>query len=77
MEGVEQAWTRRSETTLKEVEQELEGLLPDGVAPTDALLARVLVRMSYGQRTLFDRRTHQRRAVVVALSYAPRPPDAG
>ena len=56
---------------MKEVEQELLALLPDGVAPNDALLARALVRMSYGQRTLFDRRTHQRRAVVVArLSYA-------
>ncbi|MBF8255591.1 MAG: secA [Anaerolineales bacterium] len=71
LDAAEQAWSRRSETTLKEVEQELLALLPDGMAPKDALLARALVRMSYGQRTLFDRRTHQRRAVVVArLSYA-------
>jgi preprotein translocase subunit SecA len=71
LEGVEQTWSRRTETTLNEIEQELSTFLPDGAAPTEALLARALVRMSYGQRTLFDRRTHQRRAVVVArLSYA-------
>jgi len=71
MEGVEQAWARRRETTLREIEQELGGLIPDGVDPSEAVLSRALVRMSYGQRTLFDRRTHQRRAVVVArLSYA-------
>jgi preprotein translocase subunit SecA len=69
LEAAEQAWQRRSETT-----REIEGVathLPDGVRPSEAQLARALVRMSYGQRTLFDRRTHQRRAVVVArLSYA-------
>jgi preprotein translocase subunit SecA len=71
LDGVEQAFTRRREATLREIEQELNALVPDGEAPGEAKLARALVRMSYGQRTLFDRRTHQRRAVVVArLSYA-------
>jgi len=71
LESVERAWANRRETTVREIEQELESLVPDGVAVGRATLARALVRMSYGQRTLFDRRTHQRRAVVVArLSYA-------
>jgi preprotein translocase subunit SecA len=70
LDAVEQTWERRNDATLREIEQELTVLVPDGVAASDAVLARALVRMSYGQRTLFDRRTHQRRAVVVArLSY--------
>jgi preprotein translocase subunit SecA len=71
LDAVEQVWGRRREATLREIEQELAGLLPEGEPPSEARLARALVRMSYGQRMLFDRRTHQRRAVVVArLSYA-------
>jgi preprotein translocase subunit SecA len=71
LEAVGQAAARGSETTLREIEQELSLQLPEGEAPSDALLARALVRMSYGQRTLFDRRTHQRRTMMVArLSYA-------
>ncbi len=71
LEGVEKAWSRRSETTLREIEQELSSLITEDETPGEATLARALVRMSYGQRTLFDRRTHQRRAIVVPrLSYA-------
>ncbi|HMK08687.1 MAG TPA: hypothetical protein VK449_06600, partial [Anaerolineales bacterium] len=59
LEAVDQLWSRRRETTLSEIEQELRTMLPDGSTPDEALLARALVRMSYGQRTIFDRRTHQ------------------
>ncbi|HSR46440.1 MAG TPA: hypothetical protein VLL77_00490, partial [Anaerolineales bacterium] len=71
LEAVDQAWARKTESTLREVDQELASLLPDGRPVTDADLTRALVRISYGQRTVFDRRTHQRRTVLVArLSYA-------
>jgi preprotein translocase subunit SecA len=71
MEAVNQAWLRRNETTLREIEQDLAALLPEDGSPGEAALARALVRMSYGQRALFDRRTHQRRTMTVArLTYA-------
>jgi len=70
-EAVNQAWLRRNETTMREIEQELAVLVPDDGSPGEAALARALVRMSYGQRALFDRRTHQRRTMMVArLTYA-------
>jgi preprotein translocase subunit SecA len=70
VEAVDRVWRQRAEAIQTEIARELEAALPDGPTPTDALKARLLVQMSYGQRTLFDRRTHQRRAVLVArLSY--------
>jgi preprotein translocase subunit SecA len=70
VEAYERVWKARAEAILSEIGRELEVALPDGAAPTEALTARLLVQMSYGQRVLFDRRTHQRRAVLVArLSY--------
>ena len=71
LEAVDRTWAKRNEATIQEIEQELAVQLPDGETPGQAALARALVRMTYGQRTLFDRRTHQRRTMVVArMTYA-------
>jgi preprotein translocase subunit SecA len=70
VEAVDRVWKLRTEAILAEIGRELEAALPSGAVPSDSLKARLLVQMSYGQRTLFDRKTHQRRAVLVArLSY--------
>jgi preprotein translocase subunit SecA len=62
--------TRRQET-LKDLERDLDGWLGQ-MEPTDpAGRVRVLVRMSYGQRSFFDRRTHQKRSAVVARLVYP------
>jgi len=70
VEAVDRVWKQRAEAIRTEIGRELELALPGGAEPTEALKARLLVQMSYGQRTLFDRKTHQRRSVLVArLSY--------
>jgi preprotein translocase subunit SecA len=70
VEAVDRVWKQRTDAILAEIGRELEVALPDGTEPTEPLKARMLVQMSYGQRTLFDRKTHQRRSVLVArLSY--------
>jgi len=57
--ATEKAWKQRSERLEKEP------------VVNDALKLQLLVRMSYGQQTYFDRKTHQKRAMRVArLSYA-------
>ncbi|HET7011269.1 MAG TPA: hypothetical protein VFI11_10875 [Anaerolineales bacterium] len=69
-EAVDRVWKQRTEAIQAEIARELEAAIPDGAEVSEALKARLLVQMSYGQRTLFDRRTHQRRSVLVArLSY--------
>jgi preprotein translocase subunit SecA len=63
-------WDQRLSTALGEIERELELALPDQGPVSEALKTRLLVQMSYGQRAYFDRRTHQKRSLVVArLSY--------
>ena len=70
LEALERAWSRRLDLLTDEVGAELDTVLVPGVDANEAVRTRLLVRMSYGQRTFFDRRTHQRRSAVVArLSY--------
>ncbi len=55
---------------LGEIERELGQALPERGPVADWLKTRLLVQMSYGQRTFFDRRTHQKRTFAVArLAY--------
>ena len=71
LDALEGARERRMESLLKEVRTDLGQSLPDGTAVDDALKIRLLVRMSYGERAFFDKKTHQRRAVrVMRLTYA-------
>jgi preprotein translocase subunit SecA len=68
---LEKVWSRRSEAIVNEIASELRAFLPAQGPVSDAARVRALVQMSYGQRTFFDRRTHQRMAVRVArLTYA-------
>jgi preprotein translocase subunit SecA len=65
-----EAWDRRVEAILAEIRDELRILVADSAPIPESARIRALVRMSYGQRSFFDKRTHQRRAVMVArLSY--------
>jgi preprotein translocase subunit SecA len=72
-ERLEDTWQQRRALVLGEIERELDQALadlPDGVRVPDAVRTRLLIQMSYGQRTFFDKRTHQRRSFVVArLAY--------
>ncbi|TFH37117.1 MAG: hypothetical protein E4G99_03325 [Anaerolineales bacterium] len=64
------AWDRRSETLLIEIENDLELAISRMDTLTERDRLRLLVQMSYGQRSFFDRKTHQRQSVMVArLSY--------
>jgi len=70
LEALERLWGSRISALQGQIRSELEPVLGSGAAINGAGKTRILVRMSYGQRTLFDSRTHQRRTVVVArLSY--------
>jgi len=68
-EAISQVWSRRTERLVDEIGRELEvALRRDGV--DEALIIRLLVRMSYGQKAYFDPKTHRRRSVAIArLSY--------
>jgi preprotein translocase subunit SecA len=53
-----------------EIDRELGQALSEPGPVADWLKTRLLVQMSYGQRTFFDRRTHQKRTFAVArLAY--------
>ncbi len=68
--ALDRIWANRVEALLGQVRSEIEPALAAGRNVDDASTVRLLVRMSYGQRTLFDAKTHQRRTIVVArLSY--------
>ncbi len=69
--ALDQLWQRRQQETLGELERELEAWIAQGEPADPALRTRVLVRMSYGQRAFFDRRTHQKRSVRVARLMYP------
>ncbi|TET82670.1 MAG: hypothetical protein E3J37_06925 [Anaerolineales bacterium] len=68
-EAINQVWSRRTERLVDEIGRELEvALRRDGV--DEALIIRLLVRMSYGQKAYFDPKTHRRQSVAIArLSY--------
>ena len=68
--ALQTAWEARRQNLLAEVRTDLDVLRSAEGAIVEPVKTRALVRMSYGQRTFFDRRTHQRRTAVVArLSY--------
>ena len=70
MDAFERIWGQRSERILQEVASDLEAALRKAERIDKALKIRLLVQMSYGQQTFFDKRTHQRRSVLVArLTY--------
>jgi len=70
MGAFERIWGQRSERILQEVASDLEAALRKAERIDKALKIRLLVQMSYGQQTFFDKRTHQRRSVLVArLTY--------
>jgi preprotein translocase subunit SecA len=68
--ALQEAWEKHQERLESEISRQLD--LSLGKEPiTEALLIRLLVQMSYGQRSFFDRKTHQKRTVTVArFSYA-------
>jgi len=69
-EAFESAWNRRADRIRSDVERDLNRDLKSQEV-TDALKLRLLVQLSYGQRMVFDRKTHQRQSVRVGrFSYA-------
>ncbi|OGO15627.1 MAG: hypothetical protein A2Z14_10030 [Chloroflexi bacterium RBG_16_48_8] len=68
--ALKEAWDKQQERLESDIKHQLDLAL--GKEPiSDALLIRLLVQMSYGQRTFFDRKTHQKRTVTIArFSYA-------
>jgi preprotein translocase subunit SecA len=69
--ALDSTWNQRQDQTLEEIRRELEGRLAAGTEVDERLKTRLLVQLSYGQRTFFDRKTHQRRTLMVPrLSYA-------
>jgi len=70
LEALDRIWTVRIEALLGQIRSEIEPVQASDKPVDDAARIRLLVRMSYSQRTLFDTKTHQRRTLVVArLSY--------
>jgi preprotein translocase subunit SecA len=69
-EAFSRAWEARTERLLTEIERDLENTLGRVDQVDEGVINRLLVRMSYGQKAYFDRKTHQRQSVVIArLSY--------
>ncbi len=70
-DALEAAWSRRAERTLQDARRELDASLRDDGSIGRAEKIRALVHLSYGRRTFFDRKTHQRREMLYArLTYA-------
>ncbi|HEX9681402.1 MAG TPA: hypothetical protein VGA32_08105, partial [Anaerolineales bacterium] len=74
-EAFERAWNARVERSLGEIETELRAALGEAAATgreiQESEKLRLLLQMSYSQRSVFDRRTHQRRSLVVARLMYP------
>jgi preprotein translocase subunit SecA len=69
-EALGEAWDRRTNALLTEIENDLNLALSRVESLTKQEKLRLLVQMSYGQRSFFDRKTHQRQSVLVSrLSY--------
>ena len=63
-------WDARTERILGEIETDLQNAIREDPMLDAQDRIRFLVQMSYGQRSFFDRKTHQRQSVKVArLSY--------
>ncbi len=68
---LEEVWTEKIQSSLDEINRDLEAALGKAGSVDEAEAARMLVRISYAQQTVFDRRTHQKvSAVTPRLSYA-------
>ncbi len=69
--SLQQTWTQKIQTALDEIHRDLDLQLGNARQVGRAEAARLLVRMSYAQQTVFDRRTHQKvSALTPRLSYA-------
>jgi preprotein translocase subunit SecA len=70
LQAFQETWDARVEVMLKDIARDLDNSMQDReISQVDIL--RFLIQMSFGQRTLFDRKTHQRRAISIArFSYA-------
>jgi preprotein translocase subunit SecA len=70
-EALQRTWQVRANRLLEEIDRDLESTLGRIEQVDKAMTLRALVQMSYGQRLIFDRKTHQKRSAVVArLTYA-------
>ncbi|MEW6567654.1 MAG: hypothetical protein AB1449_05715 [Chloroflexota bacterium] len=68
--ALSQVWQEKTRTSLEQIGADLDAWLSPDAPVDEAAKLRLLVRMSYGQRAIFDRKTHQRKTVVVPrLSY--------
>lgn len=69
-EAIDRVWDSRAEGILTNIRTDLNNALRRENEVDNAAKVRMLVQMSYGQRSYFDKKTHQRQAVIVArLSY--------
>ncbi len=68
--AIENVWEARSGRILGEIETDLQNALRENSTLDARERIRFLIQMSYGQRSFFDRKTHQRQSVKVArLTY--------
>ncbi len=71
LEAFTKAWEERSSKALESIRREMASEFGGKSSVSERDRIRALVQMSYGQRTVFDRRTQQRRKVLFArLTYA-------
>jgi preprotein translocase subunit SecA len=64
-DAFQDAWDARVDQLLKDIARDLDLSLSTQEINRVGIL-RMLIQMSFGQRTLFDRKTHQRRSISVA-----------
>ncbi len=70
LQAVDQVASNKTERILADVERDLRSALERVQAIDEALMLRLLVRMSYGKQAYFDKKTHQRKSAAVArLTY--------
>ncbi len=66
----DQVTQTRDERLLAEIDTDLHNALRKEAGLTEQQKLRLLIQMSYGQRSYFDRKTHQRQSVLVGrLTY--------
>jgi preprotein translocase subunit SecA len=68
--AVDRIGSSKTERLLGDVERDLRSALERVKKVDEALILRLLVRMSYGRQAYFDKKTHQRKSALVArLTY--------
>ncbi len=68
--AIDRIGSNKAERLVGDVERDLRNALDRVKTVDEALILRMLVRMSYGQQAYFDKKTHQRKSAVVArLTY--------